>query len=88
MKPHNDLLSVASKHYAEMAPHVRKRKTAVLLKCLIEQNKIIRVISSKRNDVLDEAIEAVKAMERPLYGHLLTDAIKAIKELKALITIM
>jgi len=35
----NDLLSAASRHYAEMPPHVRKRKTAGLLKDLIQQNK-------------------------------------------------
>ncbi len=40
----DDLLCVASKHYAEMAPHVRKRKTAELLFRLIEQNKMIKDI--------------------------------------------
>ncbi len=38
------LLSVASKHCVEMAPHVRKRKTAELLFRLIEQNKMIKDI--------------------------------------------
>lgn len=40
----NDLLCVASRHYAEMPPHIRKRKSGVLIKCLIEQNKIIKHI--------------------------------------------
>ncbi len=34
----NDLLTEASRHYAEMAPHVKRRKTAQLLMQLVEQN--------------------------------------------------
>lgn len=51
----NDLLCVASRHYAEMSPHIRKRKTAKLLVNLIQQNKKIKGILKDLLNTLEPA---------------------------------
>ena len=34
---HTDLVDVASNHYAEMAPHVKERRTAVIFKMMLDE---------------------------------------------------